>query len=357
MSENFEKLIIGSDYEGAEGMFEQSEESSESTSEETQKARQERGIFPDAQERFNATLEDLELQQERILENGAKYPSLDQWIDHRITHERGTKFFPAFLKNKDGEKFFCKLQISENPQALEGLKNEAERLQATPDGINRPKLVKYVEPKNNRSAMLITELIPIREATVIPAEDWSEQHVADAARQIKIMENYPQESKENPNFTADATRLLEGAGDTVLEELRSKIKTVIANYAPESRATYVHGDAGLKNILADKDGTVHFVDWEFKGEGFKGQDAAKLWSGLQKNPVASRAFLEEYTHDPDGTIDEGRKNAIIFGVMIENLVHLKWRNENIIQTGKLAEHPNVQQQIEELNLRMVEILT
>jgi len=102
--------------------------------------------------------------------------------------------------------------------------------------------------------------------------------------------------------------------------------------------------------------TVRFVDWEFEGAGFLGQDAAKLWSELRKNPEIGQAFLESYLRNEDGLVDEAKKNALVFGVAAESLVHFVWRNENVIAIGKQAEHPQLEQQIQELNQRIVDAI-
>lgn len=200
MKEEFEKLIIGSAHEGAEGMFQEEEEEGigEVTREEQEKiekARQERGIFVDARERYENTLEGMDFKQVTNLENGMQYPTLDQWVEHhRISYDRGTEFFPSFVKDSEGRVFFCKVQLSENPEQVDSLEREAERLENLPEGVNVPKFEKYIPPEQGRAALLITEAISVRNGTVAPPELWSSEHAEEAARQIKLLEN--QENRE-----------------------------------------------------------------------------------------------------------------------------------------------------------------
>lgn len=66
-------------------------------------------------------------------------------------------------------------------------------------------------------------------------------------------------------------------------------------------------------------------------------------------------FLHGYLSDDQGHLNEDRKTAITFGVAVENLVHLVWRNEQIIGKNRLAEFPNTGEEIKQLNLRIRDI--
>lgn len=350
MPENFEKLVIGSAHEGAEGMF-HSDENKEAI--DVSEFRTERGIFPDAQERYEQTLAEHGLEQLQDLGNNVIYPSLDQWVTHRIIHKRGAKFFPSFVKNKVGEVFFCKAQLSENPDALEGLEREADQLKNIPQGVNAPKLIEYIPEEHNRSAMLITEAI---NASVFGAKNWFPEDVPDVVRQMKLMEDKKIENNPDaPNFIENARNLLRRAGETISPDLKTTIEEIITEYEPYAKPRFVHGDACTKNILLglqEGEGAAHFVDWEFKNTGFLGQDAAKLWSELSINKAVSATFLESYLRTPNGSLDQSRKMALIFGVASESLVHLTWRNENIITPGKEAEFPQLEQEIQSLNQKI-----
>lgn len=362
MPERFEQLIIGSAHEGAEGMF--VEDTSETGLSPTAlaEARLERGIFPDAQTRLEATLKKAELTQVTELENNEKYPTLDRWVEHRINYRRGTKFYPTFARNAAGELVFCKVQISENPAALQGLENEAQRLNNLPVEINAPRLIDYLPPTDGEAAMLVTEAIPWSAGSVAKAEKWTGLHAKNAAQQIRVLE----ESKlttdatvEQTNYIEKAEFLLSGAGDTVETSLKPKIEAILKQSGSVIKPVTVHGDACLKNIIVGRDDTspVMFVDWELGETGFLGQDAAKLWSDLSQNPAAAGAFLEAYLRDKDGTINQPRKTAVLFGVIVENLVHLKWRNEAIIQKGRRQEFPNLDNEIAEFNKRIANIFS
>lgn len=277
MSNNFEKLIIGSAHEGAEGMFEQSNSEEALDDETLQMKRLERGIFPDAQVRLESTLTELGYEQVRELSEDITYPSVDQWVEHRIRHNRGTKFFPTFVKNQEGKFFFCKAQINDRPDALAGLTHEAEILSALPPEVSAPKLIQYVEPSSEKSALIITEAISINEATVAPSEHWNEGHIVSAIDQIKALENTQPSSESARDYTEPVLDLLQRS--KLPSELSDRIRLIVEQYQPHAKSVFVHGDAAIKNILAstpDQEAKVHFVDWELAGEGFLGQDAAKL---------------------------------------------------------------------------------
>lgn len=189
MSNNFERLVIGSAHEGAEGMFDAEETANELKSSELQAARQERGIFPDAQERYEQTLAEYNLEPIRDLENGIQYPTLDEWVGHRITYNRGTKFYPSFVRNAEGQVYFCKSQLGDNPDAIRGLRTEAEKLKDVPEEIHSPKLIEYIPPTDTGVSLLVTEAISVKEATVIPPKNWQDGYVPDIVRQMKIMED------------------------------------------------------------------------------------------------------------------------------------------------------------------------
>ena len=362
MEERFEKLIIGSAHEGAEGMFHQEEEVGAEPEEQgrIEEARQERGIFPDAQERYEKMLGEMGFEQVLELENGVKYPTLNQWIEHRISYDRGTKFFPSFVRDTDGKVFFCKAQLSGDPDALKGLEREAERLQNLPEGINAPKFEKYIPPQEGQAALLITEAISVRNGTVAPPELWSPEHGEEAARQIKILENQARGEVGTFDVVGKGRDLLSRAGDTVPKELKEKLERLFNSFESRAEPASVHGDAGIKNIPVGRNDAgepaVWFVDWESDEKGFVGQDAAKLWSELRKNRETSRAFLESYLFKEDGSVDKTRKAAILFGVAVESLVHLVWRNEEIIKRGREKEYPDLQMKVREYNERIIEAM-
>lgn len=332
MTNNFEKLIIGSAHEGSEGMFEAQEWAHEEQAPDLAEARSERGIFSNAQQRFEQTIADHGYTQLRTLENGMTYPTVDQWIDHRLRHHRGTKFFPSFIQRENGGVAFCKVQLSENPEALAGLEQEAKRLGEIPKDVRVPKLIEYIPPQEGRAACLITESISIQEATVTPAGQWDVGHAQDAVRQIKILEETPlQEKQEVQDIAGNVRTLMTRAGTSIQAQLVPEIQHVLNAYEKTGVACTVHGDATLKNILTggSPDGRkVYLVDWEFRGAGFVGQDAAKMWTGLRENPVVARAFAEGYVKNADGSINEKRRLGLLFGVIAENAAHLAWKHEH-----------------------------
>jgi aminoglycoside phosphotransferase len=341
-------------------MFTENPQEAGLSGDELVKARTERGIFPDAQQRLEATFEKAGLSQNLELDNNVTYPTLDRWVEHRISNKRGTKFYPTFARNSAGELMFCKAQLSDNPTALHGLEYEAKRLNNIPAGVNTPRFIDYFAPTEDESAMLIVEAVPWSAGSVARAEDWNSTHAENAAQQIKILEesdlNTP-ETQEQTDYAEKATTLLLGAGNTIDAQLKEKIEKLLQRSKTEITPATVHGDACLKNIVIGKDNLspVMFVDWELGERGFLGQDAAKLWSDLGKNPEVANAFLVSYLHNTDGTINETRRAALSFGVVVENLVHLKWRNEQIIQKGRRSEFPNLDNEISNLNQRIRDI--
>ena len=58
----------------------------------------------------------------------------------------------------------------------------------------------------------------------------------------------------------------------------------------------------------------------------------------------------------DGSVDKTRKAAILFGVAVESLVHLVWRNEEIIKRGREKEYPDLQMKVREYNERIIEAM-
>lgn len=359
MGNNFEKLIIGSAHEGAEGMFQLPGDDETLDSETLQMKRLERGIFPDAQARFEATIAKLGYEQVRELSEDITYPTVDEWVEHRLRYARGTRFFPSFIKNQEGEIFFCKAQISSNPDAVSGLTHEAETISTLEKEINAPQIINYVEPTEEQSAILITEAIPADKASVAPPEAWNEGHVISAVDQIKFLENRQLPDVSSVDYTEPVADLLNRA--KLPEDLAEQVRLVINQYRPFAKPVFVHGDAAMKNILVSTpadEPKAYFVDWELAGQGFMGQDAAKLWSGFTKgNPELQTTLVNRYVATPEGKVDRQRQLALVFGVIAENLTHITWRQENIVAPGKAAEFPNVHQEIEHQTERIRKILT
>lgn len=98
------------------------------------------------------------------------------------------------------------------------------------------------------------------------------------------------------------------------------------------------------------------MDWEFRGAGFLGQDAAKMWTGLRENPVVAQAFVEQYTKNEDGSINEKRKQGLLFGVIAENAAHLAWKHEHQSEMIRKVGEAEFQEQVLKNNNAIKEAL-
>lgn len=358
----FENIIIGSAHEGSSELF--AAEDQQMSSEELAVKRKEKGILENVSQSFESTLEYAGYEQVREIGGGIQYPTIDQWINHRISFDRGTKFFPCFLKNKEGKIFFAKVKISNDPSADDRLKREFDILKHLPAGVRVPKPEVYLPGDDRNLSLLIIEMIPFSEAGVRDSSEWKKEHALNVASQIKILESQKQEetdvdnndTEEPVDFAGECEQLLVRAGETLDPLLAAKVKDVILRYKSINRTVLVHGDLATKNVLIGKDEKAILVDWELSStHGFLGQDAAKIWSSLSGEP--RKALAESYALAESGKADEERKIALQFGVITENLVHLAWRNENIISKGKEGESPNLAIDIENYNNNIREILS
>jgi hypothetical protein len=357
---SFEKLIIGSAHEGPPELFGDGDQ--QQSTEELLGKRKERGILDNIAQSLESTLRRNGYEQVREIQTGVQYPTVDQWINHRINSGGGTRFFPCFIKDREGRNFFAKVQITDDPSADERLKREFNGLEHVPAGVRAPKAEKYVPSDEHTPALLVTEMIPFSEASVRRPDEWKKEHAVNMATQIKILESQKQGDIQmdtlgkEANFTEEGVQLIARAGETIDPTLLVKVQDIIVQYKSINRTVLVHGDLAVKNVLIGKDGNTVLVDWELSSpQGFLGQDAAKLWSSLTGEP--KRALAESYVLSENGVADEERMLALQFGVVIENLVHLAWRNENLIAKGKGNEYSNLAIEIENLNKNIREILS
>jgi len=302
-------------------------------------ARAERGILPDAQIRFERLLENKGWRQIKELEGGGKLPTLDEWVDHRITNRRGTKFFPCFVADEQGKIFFLKTQVSKDSNTLRSLAKEAIILKGFNEmGYPSPKFCEYEEGDDETLAFIRLEAITPDQGRVAAAGDWQEKHARSAIKQIKKMEEtdlslLPGKLMEMEAFQV-RVRVIETmidlakrAGKYLPDEIGGKLGR-LKEMGGEIRTVLVHGDMTMKNIVIDNEGGVLPVDFELAKRGFLGQDAGKLLSGLKENQAVFMVALESYVDDGSGGIDQNRLRALIIGMATENLVHLVWRVEN-----------------------------
>jgi thiamine kinase-like enzyme len=328
------EFFVGSTHEGAEGMFQEIPQEEKRETDVTRE-RKEKGILEDAQSRFDETIKDRNWE---FVKDPVNYPSLDEWVDFRIANNRGTKFYPCFVQDPNGNIIFIKTQLSDNPDELASLQNEANFLGTNQAIPGLPKFIEYHPPQQGKLSYLALEAIPFSEGRVAKAEEWSAAHAVSAAKQIKSIEGQDlislttiREKTGLPGFEKepDTAEFLRGALERSKGYLPPEFQAQITELANQGsiRQVLAHGDACLKNIIIKNGGDVLFVDWEFAGKGFLGQDAAKLFIGLKNNEEAKKAFLETYLVKNDGNIDDERLAGLKTGMVVENLMHLLWRVE------------------------------
>lgn len=312
-------------------------------------ARAERGIVPDAQIRFDRVLRKNGWQQIIDREGGVKLPTLDEWVDYRITNRRGTKFFPCFIKNEQGKIFFLKTQVSKDLIFLQSLAKEATILKEfNKMGYPSPTFYEYNEGDDETLAFIRLAAITPDQGRVAAAGDWQEKHAILAIEQIRKMEEadlslLPSELLKMEAFqpkmkvTEIMVDLTKRAGEYLSDEMRDKLGS-LTEIGGEMRTVLTHGDMALKNIVIDNKGGVLPVDFESAKAGFLGQDAGKLLSDLRGNPKVFKVALERYLDDGSGGRDKDRLRPLIVGMATQNLVHIIWRLENQqMDKGTIAE--------------------
>lgn len=302
-------------------------------------ARAERGILPDAQERLERLLENKGWKQITEVEGDGELPLLDEWVDHRITNRRGTKFFPCFVTDEQGQISFLKTQVSNDSNSLKSLAREAIILKKFNEmGYPSPKFYDYEDGNNDTLAFIRLEAMTPDQGRTAAAVDWREEHARSAIEQIRNMEKadlrlLPKELMEIGAFqtsvrvTETMMDLANRAGEFLTDDIRNELSR-LKKMGEEIRTVLVHGDMTLKNIVIDNKGGVLPVDFELAKIGFLGQDAGKLLSGLRENPEVFKVALESYLDDGNGSIDQDRLRALTIGMATENLVHIVWRVEN-----------------------------
>jgi thiamine kinase-like enzyme len=365
---DYGKIIIGSSMEGSDAMFDASKrealarQDDSLTIEMIVEKRGESKIYLDAEQRYENTVENLGYKKADL---GIDYPSLDEWVEFRIRNNRGTKFFPSFLQDSNGNIRFAKTQIRKQIDDANSLLNEAIILSSELPVNDHVKLVDYFPGDQHSSAMIVTEAIPLSEGRTAGSEEWKPYYAIDAVKRIKKLENYDINDMQDgikmmPQFgrrisaSDELQKMLEYGRVAFDKELIDLIEENIdLNINPSP--TFVHGDLCLKNIIIKRDKSVTFVDWETAATGFLGQDAGKMYSGLIKNEAASEAFLSEYLGKGEN-FDEERFEAIKISVLSEVMVHINWRvgelskRHSIDEMAALAD--SVPQLIDRIKLSM-----
>lgn len=378
-------FIVGSSFEGAEGMFEQPEEQkSELTEEQYQAAREKKEIIPDIKERFEQTLSENGWELVQDISEDIHYPSIEEWLRFRIEHNRGTKFYPCFVRDANGEVSFVKFQVSTNQNALHGLAQEQHVFAAgIPEIVDSPAMLSDAAPDESQLGYMEFEAIPYEEGQVLKTEDIALEQCDIVAIKINALENYPIDQLPTEYHIPDLL------GDKSIQEVFNDELAIITEglqllpedwgvselFTPEwqqsmndfasrlsTRKVLVHGDAGRKNIVFSRDGTgVKFVDWELAGIGFLGQDAGKFLNGLNDGSQQRRQFIQTYTN-PENQFDSERLHGMFGSVMLETLHSFSYRMARVDQLLKGTDaqlqelkekiygyHRSISKKIEEFN--------
>ena len=304
----------------------------------TKIARAEREVFSDAQERFNATLEQQGLEFVDELENGYRYPSVDAWIESQLDNGRYTRYYPAFVRNSESrELFFVKARIQSNSRIeFGGLANEGNVLQYLPKEAPIAHFVNYIpeDEKGTTLEMLVLKAVKVSEGSVFPAKEWTSAQGEHVAKEIKKLEKIEMstlpELSQEPAISLRA--ILELAQATLSPDFRAQVDTIIQAYEPQMSPVLIHGDTWIKNIIVsrnpDQAKTV-FVDWERGGAGYRGQDIARLWWNLWENPDIREVIAKSYLNETDEISRGKRADALKFGVMFEALRWIADRNDQL----------------------------
>ncbi|MFC1721440.1 aminoglycoside phosphotransferase family protein [Patescibacteria group bacterium] len=365
MRDNF---MMGSPYEGMEGMFQDIPES-EKMDVDVEAVREEKGIYPDAQERFDNELQERGWEQVHDIAEGIEYPSLDDWVEFRLEHRRGAKFFPCFVKDGEGEVSFIKFQISDNQEHLRSLEQEAAVLAEIRDklpDVNCPKFHEFQAQEEGGLAFLKLDAIDPSEGRVALVDEWTGEQAADLARQLHLLENFDLDSlsdrvKTLPAFEREETVNdgLRHYADEAEGYLDDKTLQAVRDIASrlQSKEVMVHGDACLKNLIANADQTATIVDWELAAKDFIGRDAGKFMTKIErsKNPEVKDAFMEAYVN-PDGQFDAERSEGMYVGMLMENIYQYTHLIEKVIDKGRQKEYPDTPERMEEYKQNINRIL-
>lgn len=337
---DYEKFILGSSFNGSEGMFEipdKTEKDSKDLIETAGKveeglSREQFKVYADVEPRYDATLYKMGYKTADL--GDIKYPKLNDWADFRLKNNRWIKFYPSFVEDQEGNVRFAKTQIRKEKCDVSSLWNEAIILSSDLPAKNHVKLINFCHSDTKRLTSIVTDAILPSEGRTADGKEWLPVHAENAARRIKELEDYDLDEmqegvKAMPQFSRRiqaADRLSEMAwiGTEFIDNDTVKLMHSSVDYENNPRPTFVHGDLCAKNVILKRDGTATFVDWETAATGFLGQDAGKLLSELSVNKRATDAFLGEYLGaGPDFDVD--RYEALKLSVVTENLVHINYR--------------------------------
>ncbi|MFZ2125674.1 MAG: phosphotransferase [Candidatus Saccharimonadales bacterium] len=359
---DYDKYIIGSSFDGGEGMFDISDNQAENESEEPENAigKTEQGlsrepfkIYADIETRYDATLYKMGYKTADL--GDIKYPELNEWVDFRLKNNRWVKFYPSFVEDQEGNVRFAKTQIRKEKSDVNSLWTEAVILSSELPARDHVKLINFCHGDTKRLTSIVTEAIPLSDGRTANGKEWLPIHAESAARRIKVLEDYDLDNmqegiKAMPQFERriNATDRLKGMmkiGLEFIDEGTTELINSNIDLSESLKPAFVHGDLGTKNIILKRDGSATFIDWETAATGFIGQDAGKLLSELSDNKTATDAFLKEYLGSGD-SFDVNRFEAMKISVLTENLAHINWRINNM--TDKKDEK-NIAKLVESIN--------
>jgi hypothetical protein len=330
-------LQSGSDPE-AEKMFLEGEDFDLPTMEKISKTRETRGIYPDAQQRFDRLIAEKKWTRVDRIDSERRFPTLDQWVSYRIANGRGTKFYPCFIQDEDGNVNFLKVQITDMYNSAANISNEIKTIKLVQNlGFDTPQLIDSGEPSSDQVGFVVTKAVLFSEGMVVKPENWTEEHAQNVAEYIHKIETTRPE-----DFDLSGSIDLGGK----ISDLRNKSREVLPDELfqalsdftdiPEVPSVFSHGDAAWKNFIIHKNGRVQAIDWELCGAGPIGHDAGKLLSNISVNQVAADAFLERYLVI-DGKVDLTLLNGLCAGIIAENLIHIEWRIRRKLKEPKESE--------------------
>src|SRR3989338_8518936 len=322
------------------------------SSEELRELRSKEEFFPDAQERFENTLEEHGYELVRELENGYQYPTLDEWVALKIERGEGwARAYPTFIRGKEtGEMYFAKVRIKPKERQIgRGFAGEADVLDNM-KGLPAPRLIEYIpeDEHGKRLEMLVLEAIKFSEGSVLMPQEWTPATAQNAVRTMKEMEKtspdaLPEHFFEEPSETF--TSLLERTRYAQNNpSMQTVLEAVALQYEEYKQQVFVHGDMWPKNVIVGLDNdnpSIKLVDWELAGLGYKGQDAGRLWWGIcannQIHSEASYEFLRAYLEEPATEEQTARRAELQFGVAYEVLWRLEDSKIAILSNKKASE--------------------
>lgn len=322
-------------------------------------------FIPDAQAKFLATLSANGYEQILRIEDRYDYPTLNDWVIQKIMQgQRWIRTYPAFIKPNDTDDvLFSKTRIKPKKEdADHGFENEA-LVMSRERNLPAPKFIGHTveDAADGKLEMLIYEAIKVSDGGVIFPQEWTTACAREVVKLVKGFESTPIDDlparKLNPeqivsNQVAYVDKILR-------EPIRRSLPVIVSDYKDIDKPTFVHGDFWPKNVIASNDlnnPKILFVDWESAGVGFLGQDAGRLWWGLESgaNDEVKRTLISEFINSSGN--DNERRLQLKFGVVLEALNGLAERQSRLERytDPKLIER--VRSEIDQIHVRFEKMI-